>query len=139
MLIRGNNQMNIDEILKENESEFEGPNTPIVYFLDLPLGDVIKVGTTTVTGLHSRRRIPQAYFVDDVNYLGIIYCETRSQAYAIEKSIKNKFGTSRSRRNDLIPDTCELRKFIELYFIDAGFDLEISEDLENERIRENRQ
>lgn len=129
----------INEIMETNESEFEGPDTPVVYFIELPLGDVLKVGTTTVRGLFNRRNTPQAYFVDDVNYLGIVYCESRSHAYSIEKYIKNKFGTSRSRRNDLIPDTCELRKFIDAYFIDAGFDLEISEDLENERIRESRQ
>lgn len=127
------------EIMESNEAEYEGPDTPCVYFLELPLGDVLKVGTTTVRGLYNRRNTPQAYFVDDVNYLGIVYCCSRTNANTIENYIKNQFGTSRSRRNDLVPDTCEIRKFINTYFIDADFDLEISEELENERIKESRQ
>ena len=128
-----------ESILESNEAEYEGPDTPLVYFLELPLGDVLKVGTTTVRGLYNRRNTPQAYFADDVNFLGIVYCPNRAKANSIEKYIKNKFGTSRSHRNDLIPDTCEIRKFIETYFFNAEFDLEISENLESDRIKESRQ
>lgn len=126
--------------LKEtvNEAEYEGPYTPCVYFLDLPLGDVLKVGITTINGLFNRRDEAQRYFVDDVKYIGLIYCHDREHARSIETYIKNTFGTSRSVRNDLVPDTCEVRKFIEIYFIDADFDLEISENRKREKDRERR-
>lgn len=124
--------------MESNDAEYEGPDTPLVYFLEFPLGDVVKVGTTTVRRLFNRIDTPQAYFVDDVNFLGIVYCPDRAYANSVETYIKNKFGTSRSRRNDLIPDTCEIRQFINAYFVDADFDLDISVQLESERIKESR-
>lgn len=125
--------------MESNDAEYEGPDTPVVYFLELPLGDVLKVGTTTVRRLFNRIDTPQAYFAEDVTFLGITYCSSKKQASSIQNYIKNNFGTSRSHRNDLIPDTCQIRKFIQDYFIDAEFDLEISRELERERIKESRQ
>ena len=124
--------MNMIKLNEAKEIVYDGPDTHVVYFLDLPLGNVLKVGTTTVRRLFNRKDECQRYFADDVKYLGIIYCDSSSDANDIERFIKNQFGTLGPRRNDLVPDSCEIRKFIDRYFSSADGELEISQELEKE-------
>ena len=111
----------------EDEVEYNGVDTDCLYFLELPIGNVIKIGVTTVGRLFNRIDEAQRFFADDVKYIGIEYCYSREDAHRKERNLKHQFGTARPR-SDLIPDSEEVRKYIDENCTDASIDLEISRE-----------
>ena len=75
----------------------------IVYFHELPAGDIIKIGVTTVREYRNRIGEAQRYFVDDVKPLGIIEFDTREIADDKETELLDTFGRANETRNK-----CEL-------------------------------
>lgn len=90
-------------------------DTPLIYFLKLPEGDVIKIGITkSVDLLASRRVSAQTYFVADVEFLGVIPFEIGHDPKPDEQKLLDCFGRANTTRNEceLVRDTQEIRAYI---------------------------
>ena len=93
----------IKEVTIDGETRSIDLDKPIVYFHELPAGDVIKIGVTTVREYRNRIGEAQRYFVDEITSLGIIEFETREDADNKETELLNTFGRANETRNK-----CEL-------------------------------
>ena len=96
-------QPNIDvrdirEVTINGETRSIDLDKPIVYFHELPAGDVIKIGVTTVREYRNRIAEAQRYFVDNVEPLGIIEFETREDADNNETELLDTFGRANESR-----------------------------------------
>ena len=102
--------------------EFQGEDweinldTPLMYFIKLPEGNVIKIGiTNSVRGLTQRKSSAQTYFVEDVIFLGIQTFDVGHNPEPDEQELLNRFGRANTERNDceLVWDTSEIREYID--------------------------
>lgn len=100
-------------------------NTYIVYFLELPLGNVIKIGETSILRFHERIDTTQRYFVDDVKLLGIEYCVSKSDAREKEKELLRLLGRLRPKC-ELVLDDMPVRHYIDCNCMDGRKALEKS-------------
>ena len=90
--------------------------TPLIYFIELPEGGVIKIGITkSVPRLPARKSGAQTYFVDDVNFLGVIPFPIGDNPEPKEQELLGRFGRANTDRNEceLVYDTPEVRMYIE--------------------------
>ncbi len=101
--------------------EFQGKdweidlNTPLIYFIKLPEGNVIKIGiTNSVKGLIQRKASAQTYFVEDVIFLGVKTFDVGHDPKPDEQELLNRFGRANTERNDseLVGDNDEIREYI---------------------------
>lgn len=91
-------------------------DTPLIYFIKLPVGDVIKIGITkSVRLLNQRRSGAQTYFVEDVNFLGVQPFEVGHDPESDEQELLDRFGRANTERSEceLVQDTPEVRAYIE--------------------------
>ena len=88
----------IKEVSIDDETRSIDLDKPIVYFHELPAGDVIKIGVTTVREYRNRIAEAQRYFVDNVEPLGIIEFETREDADNKETELLDTFGRANESR-----------------------------------------
>ena len=118
----------IKEVTIEGETRSVYLDKPIVYFHELPAGDVIKIGVTTVREYLNRVREAQRYFVDDVKPLGVIELETREDADNKERELLNDFGRTNQTRNkcELVWDNPNVRAYIDENCEDPRFYFEAS-------------
>ena len=102
--------------------EFQGENweinldTPLIYFIKLPEGNVIKIGiTNSVRGLTQRKSSAQTYFVEDVIFLGVKTFDVGHNPEPDEQELLNRFGRANTERNDseLVWDTSGVREYID--------------------------
>lgn len=102
--------------------EFQGENweinldTPLIYFIKLPKGNVIKIGiTNSVRGLTQRKSGAQTYFVDDVIFLGVKPFDVGHNPEPDEQELLNRFGRANTERSgsELVWDTSEVREYID--------------------------
>ena len=93
----------VKKVTIDDETRLIGLDKDIVYFHELPAGDVIKIGVTTVREYRNRIGEAQRYFVDDVKPLGVIEFGTREDADNKETELLNTFGRANETRNK-----CEL-------------------------------
>ena len=99
----------IEEVTIEGETKQIYVDQHIVYFHQLPLGDVIKIGKTTVKRYHGRIAEAQRYFVDPITLLGVIPCENQNAVDEKENELLNDFKVARS---ELIWDNEDVRTYI---------------------------
>ena len=95
----------------------------IVYFHQLPLGNVIKIGKTTVKRYDGRIAEAQRYFVDRVTLLGVIPVENQDAADEKETELLGDFEVARS---ELVRDNEDVRMYIEDNCEDPKFYAEAS-------------
>ena len=93
----------IKEVTIDGETRLIDLDKPIVYFHEMPAGDVIKIGVTTVREYRNRIGEAQRYFVDNVKPLGVIEFEMREDADNKETELLDTFGRADETRNK-----CEL-------------------------------
>ena len=89
--------------------------TPLIYFMELPEGNVIKIGKTdTVRGLTQRRSSAQTYFVENVSFLGVIPFDVGHDLGPDEDALLEQFGRANTTRNgcELVHDNDEVREYI---------------------------
>ena len=90
-------------------------NSPLIYFIKLPVGDIIKIGITkSVRLLNQRRSGAQTYFVEDVNFLGVKPFDVGHDPESDEQELLNRFGRANTERSEceLVWDTPEVREYI---------------------------
>ena len=89
--------------------------TPFVYFIELPVGGVIKIGETkSVSGLSNRKTEAQRYFEREVKVLGVIRFEVGENPRPKEQELLEQFGRVNTERHDceLVSDTSVVREYI---------------------------
>ena len=100
----------IEEVTIEGETKQIYVDQYIVYFHQLPLGNVIKIGKTSVKRYHGRIAEAQRYFVNPITLLGVIPCENENAAGEKESELLNDFKVARS---ELVWDNKDVRTYIE--------------------------
>lgn len=126
-----------DEVYAElGDNELE---QHIIYFLKLPMGNVIKIGRSTIKNLVPVRIRPaQTYFVEDIECLGIESCESGTEARNKEQQLLRRFGRARPN-SELVKDDPAVRDYIEKHSdIDKDFAVAMSNAWERERNRNRR-
>ena len=114
----------IEEVTIDGETKQIYVDQHIVYFHQLPLGDVIKIGKTHVTRYHERIAEAQRYFVNPVKLLGVVPCENQNAANEKENELLNCFKVARS---ELVWDNEDVRMYIEDNCEDPRFYREANE------------
>ena len=124
-------EVSFDELDENTLQEY------FLYFLKLPLGNVIKVGLSKIANgnFHKRHREAQRYFVENIEYLGIEGCDSKADARRKEKQLLRDFGRARPN-SELILDTPEVRDYIDQHCdYDPSFVLDMSHIAELRRNR----
>ena len=121
----------------EDDVEYNGLDTHCVYFFQLPLGNVIKIGETTIRDLNGRVTEAQRYFVDDVSLLGIEYCVSKSDAREKEQKLLRFFSRLRPK-GELVQDSMAVRHYIDCNCIDGWKALEKSRRAKREYDRKRK-
>ena len=116
------------EVTIDDETRLIDLDKEIVYFHELPAGDVTKIGVTTVREYQNRIREAQRYFVDDIKPLGILEFETRKEADNKETELLNTFGRANETRNkcELVWDDPNVEAYIDENCKDPRFYVEAS-------------
>ena len=91
----------IREVTIDGETRSIDLDKDIVYFHELPAGNIIKIGVTTVREYRKRIGEAQRYFVDDIKPLGVIEFDTREDADNKETELLDTFGRANETRNKL--------------------------------------
>ena len=126
-------EVSFDELDEDTKQEY------FIYFLKLPIGNVIKVGISKIANgnFHKRHKEAQRYFVENIEYLGIETCRTSSKAEAErqEKQLLRDFGRARPK-SDLVTDDTKVRDYIETHCdYEPSFILDMSHIAELRRNR----
>ena len=116
------------EVTIDGETHLIDLDKDIVYFHELPAGDVIKIGVTTVREYRNRIAEAQRYFVDNVKRLGVIEFETREDADNKETELLDTFGRANEMRNkcELVWDDPNVEAYIDENCKDPEFYVEAS-------------
>ena len=113
----------IEEVTIDGETKQIYVDQHIVYFHQLPLGNVIKIGKTNVRRYDGRIAEAQRYFVDRVTLLGVIPCENQDAVDEKENELLTDFKVARS---ELVWDNDDVRMYIEDNCEDPRFYAEAS-------------
>ena len=116
------------EVTIDDETRLIDLDKEIVYFHELPAGDVTKIGVTTVREYQNRIREAQRYFVDDIKPLGILEFETRKEADDKETELLDTFERANETRNkcELVWDDPNVEAYIDENCKDPRFYVQAS-------------
>ena len=123
--------------MQDNPFRITDLDTYIVYFFELPLGNVIKIGKTSIRNFETGIIETQRYFVDDVKLLGIEYCASQSDALEKEQELLRLFGRLRPR-GELVQDAMPINHYIDCNCIDGSKELKKSKKVAREHNKQRK-
>ena len=123
--------------MQSNPFRITDLDTYIVYFFELPLGNVIKIGRMSIRNFEDRITEAQRYFVDDVKLLGIEYCASESDARDKEAELLHFFRRLRPR-GELVPDAMPVRHYIDCNCMNGLKELKESKNVKRKYNRQRK-
>ena len=131
----------IEEVTIDGETRQIYVDQHVIYFHQLPLGGVIKIGVAALGDYDYCNRIIEAqrYFENDIKPLGVISYDDRTIAEEQEKELLDRFGRVNivRRECELVRDNDEVRTYIKNQCKDPRFYEEASRRSRSGRRQQN--